>query len=141
MMLKTQKTGFTNQLDLEFTLKKPSFPRDVISFYPKICPLTSKIRGKMGLFVALLLHICICGSKGIKDYRVILQDRNKGDLFCFPFRLVTETLYELNFDSQGYKSVFFSGCYSSFLSCSFLCSHRRKLFHKFCILCNHLYHR
>ena len=48
IVLKTRKTGFTNQLHLECTLKKPSFPRDVSPFYPKICPLTSKIRVKWG---------------------------------------------------------------------------------------------
>ena len=48
MMLKTPKTGFNNQLHLEFPLKKPSFPCNVPLFYPKICPLTSKIRVKWG---------------------------------------------------------------------------------------------
>ena len=48
IVLKTRKTGSTNQLHLEFPLKKPSFPCDVPLFYLKICPLTSKIRVKWG---------------------------------------------------------------------------------------------
>ena len=66
IVLKTRKTGFTNQLHLEFTLRKPSFPCNVPPFYPKICPLTSKIWVNWGslwsysyIFVLMGINCCV----------------------------------------------------------------------------------
>ena len=72
MVLKTRKTGFTNQLLVEFTLQNKSFPSDVPPFYSKSWCLASKIRGKQGNF-SRPPSICICGRKGksigrINDY-------------------------------------------------------------------------
>ena len=113
MVLKTRKTGSTNQLHVEFTLRKPSFPCNVPPFYPKICPLTSKIQVKWG---SLWPYSYIFVFVGGRTFHILCGVLNQGISFLIKYLLARSSTRTKKFSFRHFSFANSNFCFNSFSS-------------------------